>query len=249
MASFKDHFSGHAARYAQARPLYPRSLFAWLAQQAPARELAWDVGCGNGQASTSLGEYFEHVLATDPSSPQIENATPHPNVTYKVEPAEKSSLKRGTVDLVSVAQAFHWFDHAAFHREVRRVAKKGALFAAYGYDLMRVAPEIDHVIERFHDDVVGAYWPPERALVAAQYQTIPFELDEIDFPPFAMRHDWTLDQAIAYLDTWSAVQRYRKATGHDPMPALRAELAGAWGPADEIRQVEWPLFAKVGYID
>ncbi len=48
--NFKDHFSGHADLYAQARPHYPDALFAWIAANAPARDCVWDAGCGNGQA-------------------------------------------------------------------------------------------------------------------------------------------------------------------------------------------------------
>ena len=66
--SFKDHFSGHAAVYHEARPDYPAALFDFLAGEAPSRELAWDAGCGNGQASVALAEHFEAVVATDPSA-------------------------------------------------------------------------------------------------------------------------------------------------------------------------------------
>lgn len=248
MSDFKDHFSGHARHYAEARPTYPPALFEWLAGEAPGRTLAWDAGCGNGQASIALAPHFDRVLATDPSRPQIENAVQRAKVDYRVEPAERSSADDRSVDLISVAQAFHWLDHARFYDEVRRVAKAGALLAAYGYDLMRVSVEIDAVIDAFHDDVVGPYWPPERALIAAQYETIAFPFEPVDFPPFAMTHDWTMTQTLAYLETWSAVQRCRKATGEDPMPALRVALARAWGDAGEIRQVEWPMFGKVGRI-
>src|SRR3546814_7576768 len=126
MAAFHDHFSGHAAHYASARPRYPDALFAWLAQHCEAREQAWDAGCGNGQASIALAAHFAQVFASDPSSQQIEQAAVHPRVRYAVEPAEHCSLADASVDLISVAQAYHWFDQARFCDEVRRVARSGA---------------------------------------------------------------------------------------------------------------------------
>src|SRR5687768_5001801 len=109
---FKDHFSGHAAAYAQARPTYPPALFDWLAAACPRRDLAWDAGGGNGQASLALADRFAHVHASDPSTTQIDAAPTHPRIAWRVEPAEACSLGDGTADLVTVAQAYHWFDHA-----------------------------------------------------------------------------------------------------------------------------------------
>ena len=103
MTAFKDHFSGHAAIYRDARPRYPDALFDWLAEQAPSRRLAWDAGCGNGQASIALAARFAHVVASDPSAAQIAHAPAHPNVEYRVEPAEQPSLADASVDLVVVA--------------------------------------------------------------------------------------------------------------------------------------------------
>src|SRR5689334_3844133 len=107
-ATFKDHFSERAAGYASHRPHYTKELVMWLASLAPAKRLAWDAGCGSGQLSTLLGDEFEKVFATDASSAQIEQAEPHPHVEYRVEPAERSSLADGSVDLITVAQAIHW---------------------------------------------------------------------------------------------------------------------------------------------
>ena len=45
--NFKDLFSGHSDLYLRARPLYPAALFEWIAAEAPARDCAWDAGCGN----------------------------------------------------------------------------------------------------------------------------------------------------------------------------------------------------------
>ena len=248
MTGFKDHFSGHAASYVQARPRYPRALFEWLSREAPARALAWDAGCGNGQAALALAEDFAAVFATDPSAAQVGMATPHPRVRYAVEPAERCSLDDGAADLVSVAQALHWFDFEAFFAEARRVLRPGGLFAAWSYGVLRIAPAIDPLLARFEHEVVGPYWPPERRHVDAGYADVPFPLRKLQAPAFAMRHDWTLAQVLDYLQTWSAVQRFRAARGTDPMPALARELAAAWGDPARERVVEWPLVVLAGRV-
>lgn len=246
MTGFKDHFSGHASRYAQARPTYPRALFEWLACTAPARDLAWDAGCGNGQAAVALARDFASVYATDPSATQIEAAMAHPRVRYAVEPAERCTLADRSVDLVTVAQALHWFDFGRHFAEVARVLRPGGVYAAWSYGLMRVDPTIDALLAHFEHAVVGPYWPPERRHVDAGYRDIPFPLAPLAAPAFAMRHDWTLAQVLDYLGTWSAVQRHRAATANDPIPALAAELAPAWGDPALARTVEWPLVVLAG---
>jgi SAM-dependent methyltransferase len=240
MTSFKDHFSAHAAHYAQARPVYPPALYAWLAAHSPARAQAWDAGCGNGQAAVAIAAHFAAVYATDPSAPQIEHAIAHPHVRYAVEPAERCGLADSSVDLVTVAQALHWFDFPTFFGEVARVLKPRGLFAAWSYGLMQVTPEITEVVRAFEFDVVGAYWPPERRHIDDAYSSIDFPFEPVRAPSFAMRHEWTQAQVIDYLGTWSAVQRYRNATGVDPMPDVAIRMREAWGDA-QTRAITWPL--------
>ena len=101
--TFHDHFSGHASTYREARPLYPPALFDWLAREAPARALAWDAGCGNGQASVALATRFEQVVATDPSQKQLGNAVADPRIDYRNETAEHTTIADRSVDAITVA--------------------------------------------------------------------------------------------------------------------------------------------------
>ncbi|WP_238147079.1 class I SAM-dependent methyltransferase [Rhizorhabdus dicambivorans] len=123
--SFKDHFSSHAAAYAAYRPTYPPELTAWLASTTADRGLALDVGCGSGQLTLQLTAHFDRVVATDPSAQQIANAVQHPRIDYRVAPAERSDLPDGAADLLTAAQAAHWFDLRAFFAEARRTLKPG----------------------------------------------------------------------------------------------------------------------------
>ncbi|HEY0180035.1 MAG TPA: class I SAM-dependent methyltransferase [Dokdonella sp.] len=244
MAAFNDHFSAHAAAYHEARPTYPDALFDWLAAQTPARVLAWDAGCGNGQAAVALAARFARVVATDPSANQVANAEPRANVGYRVEPAEQSSLEHAGADLVTVAQALHWFDLDAFYAEVRRVLKPRGVVAAWTYSDCHVAPAIDALKDRVYVDLAGPYWPPERALVEAGYRTLAFPFDEIAAPAFAMRASWSAAQFLAYLRSWSAVQRCLKATGADPVAEIEPALRAAWGAG--AREVRWDFHLRCG---
>jgi SAM-dependent methyltransferase len=244
--SFRDHFSGHAGAYAQARPTYPPELFAWLAAQCPRRERAWDAGCGNGQASVALGAHFDEVVATDPSATQVAAAKPHPRVRYAVEAAEACSLPEASVDLVTVAQALHWFDQERFHAQVARVLRPDGLFAAWTYERSSQAAAVDAVFRRLYVDELDAWWPPERRHVEAGYATLPFPYEPVAAPAFELRCDWTLAQYLAYLRSWSACQRRLQAEGVDAVGLLEDELTAAWGDPGAVRPVTWALTLKVG---
>ncbi|MGN2254015.1 class I SAM-dependent methyltransferase [Frateuria sp. GZRe12] len=248
MPTFKDHFSGHAALYRDARPLPPADWFAWLAGQAPDTQLAWDAGCGNGQASLGLAAHFERVVATDPSATQVAQASAHPSIDYRVEPAEHSSLAPGSVSLVSVSQALHWFDLEAFYAQVRRVAKPGALLAVSAYGNCSVDRAVDAVEWKLYAGTLGADWPPERALVDSGYRELAFPFDLVPAPSFAMHAQWNLAQFLAYLGSWSATQRHLKRTGIDPVEAATSALADAWGEPGRVRTVRWPFFTRVGRL-
>ncbi len=246
MSGFKDHFSTASERYAAFRPDYPADLYAWLAGLTAERDTVWDCATGSGQAALGLAPHFRQVVATDASAEQIRHATPHAGIDYRVAPAEASGLADHCVDLVTVAQAAHWFDLPRFYAEARRVLKPGGVLALWGYGRMVLPGELDAPFQRFYSETVGPYWPPERALIDDGYRHLAFPFEAIAAPPFAIRVEWTLPRLVAYLSTWSAVKRYQAAHDDDPLPALQAELAPRWGDPEAARQLDWPLFLRVG---
>jgi len=236
--SFNDRFSGHAAEYALYRPHYPKELFQYLASLTSNRDAAWDCATGNGQAAEMLAEFFTQVIATDASDKQIANAKTHPRVKYQVAPAEASGLANESVSLITVAQALHWFDLEKFFAEARRVLQPGGILAVSSYNLFRVTPEIDRLVDEFYRQTVGPYWDFERTLVETGYRTINFPFAEIEVPIFAMTAEWTLDHALNYLRTWSATKNFIAARGFDPMNSLGEEMRRSW---TGTQRVEWPL--------
>lgn len=244
-----DHFSPLATQYKLFRPAYPDELFDWLASVAPQRKLAWDCGAGNGQATISLASRFELVLGTDISAAQLASAPSHANVEYRVMPPETSGLPDHSADIVTVAQALHWFDLPKFYAEVRRVLKPNGVIAAWGYNRL----QIDHaglqqVIDRFYDETIGAYWPPERVHVENSYRDLAFPFTRISHPPFALHKEWTREHLLGYLRSWSAVGKFQAANGFDPVNELADEISAYWQEGKTYR-IEWPLFMHVGRVD
>ncbi len=246
--TFKDYFSKQASAYASHRPTYPDALFAYLASAVPGHEVAWDCGTGNGQAATGLAPYFERVIATDASSEQISNAFPNPKVTYRVATAENAGIDPGSVDLVTVAQALHWFDLDAFYAAARRALKPGGALAVWAYSLCRVNPEVDKILYDFYFKGVGPFWPKERKLVDDGYRSIPFPFDEFQPPEFNITLNWKLEDVLSYLRTWSPTRRFIEANGYDPVDELETPLAAAWGDPSEVKMVQWPIFMRIGRV-
>ncbi len=241
-----DHFSGAAERYARYRPDYPASLFDGLAALAPGRALAWDCATGTGQAAAALAQRFTRVVATDASARQVAAATTRAGIAYAVALAEAAPLGARRVDLVTVAQAAHWLRLDEFYDEARRVLRPGGVLAMWCYGLCAISPDVDRVLEEFYHDTVGRYWPPQRSLVESGYREIPFPFTELSCRAPDIERRWTRAELLGYVDTWSAVKRYREERGEDPVetvlaPRLRASWAG-----DAPAVVRWPLGLRVG---
>ena len=176
--SFKDYFSGHSSDYVQYRPRYPNELFVFLANVSPGTQRAWDCGTGNGQAASALAGLFSHVVATDASKSQIAHAIQNPGISYRVAKESNSGLDPQSIDLITVAQALHWFDLDLFYAECRRVLRPNGILAVWTYERASITPEVDSIINRFDSETVGRYWPPERRFVDEGYASFAFPFNE-----------------------------------------------------------------------
>jgi ubiquinone/menaquinone biosynthesis C-methylase UbiE len=242
----KDRFSNHASQYAAFRPSYPKELYDFLMINVKKRSSAWDVGCGNGQVAKDLATHFEKVFATDISSKQIENAVQVPNIFYSICPADKSPFPDSSFDLITVAQALHWFTIPEFFTEAERVSKPGGLIAVWGYGLLKIDSSIDPIVADFYTNVIGPYWDAERKLVDQHYQTIPFPFQEFKAPTFQFSFSWSLEEFRGYLTTWSSVQKYLQQHATNPVDDVIEKIKPVWGV--DRRVVSFPLFLRIGKV-
>ncbi|WP_303903062.1 class I SAM-dependent methyltransferase [Thiohalomonas denitrificans] len=249
MTAFRDHFSALAGNYARYRPGYPAALFEYLADLAPSHRKAWDCATGSGQAALGLAAHFESVVATDASAEQLAAAEPISKVVYRVAPAERSGLEKGSVDLVTVAQALHWFDVDRFYTEVRRVLAPGGVIAVWCYNLLSVDEAVDAVIDRLYSHVLEPYWPLERRFVENGYRGLPFPFREIEPLGYSMEAHWDLARLLGYLNSWSATNRFTEATRRDAVEEIRRVLEDAWGDPSKLRRVCWPLTLRIGRFE
>lgn len=255
--AFSDHFSTVAKRYAAYRPRYPPALADALAALTPCHDLAWDAGCGNGQLSILLAAHFSRVVATEPSDAQLGEALPHPRVAYRRAKAEERVLDAASVDLAVAAQAAHWFDWPRYVAEVERVTRPGALVALVSYGILHVDPAgrsesvplhsggpADALVARYYHDDVGPFWPPEREHVENGYRDLVWPWPTVEAPVIAMTAEWTREELLGYLATWSATVKMLEVNGPAAYQRLGHDLARVWAD-DERRTVSWPLTIRL----
>jgi SAM-dependent methyltransferase len=246
MKKISDHFSKQATTYKKFRPEYPSGLFDFIYSFCPIKDTAWDCGTGNGQVASILAKSFQKVFATDISKKQIEQAPLSENIYYAVERAERTSFPADYFDLITVAQATHWFDIDAFNKEARRVLKPGGTIAIWAYVLLKIEPEIDKIIDDFYLNTVGAYWDQERNHIDNHYDSIDFRFNEIEVvQKFGIQTRWTLPQLEGYLNSWSSVQNYMvKNRDGNPVTKLMKKLSSVWKTID--KEVYFPIFLRMG---
>nr|XP_010911453.1 putative methyltransferase DDB_G0268948 [Elaeis guineensis] len=249
-------YEKQAEIYAQARPKYPRGWFTKLASLTAHHKRAWDAGTGSGQAAVNVAEHYEEVIATDVSEAQIKHATPHPKVQYVHTPLSISEQDlvsmlggEGSVDLVTVATAVHWFDLPSFYSIVNRVLRKpGGVVAvwSYSYD---ISP-LEDVMKRFY--VSSLPYMDDRARYAFEgYRTLPFPFESVGLGtegnPTSVDMDLEIsfDGFVELLRTGSAVNT-AKERGVDLLSEeVVKELRTAWGGSD-IRKVTFKAFMLAG---
>ncbi len=252
LIQFKDYFSKAANSYANYRPHYPEALFEYLATQVQEHQAAWDCATGNGQVASSLTPHFQQIYATDGSEEQIHHAFHHNKIEYSVAVAEQAPLEDRSVNLITVAEAVHWFNLEQFYQEVRRVSKPGGIIAIWGYWYFNSLSEeehLDRVFREFFTTVVDPFWDEEIKLLIQKYQTIPFPFAELKTPLFTMELQWNMKDFLEYLNSWSAIQKIIAVQSQQPILEFSKCLAEAWGDPDRKILFQWPLHMRLGRID
>ncbi len=241
----KDNFSSKSSSYAKYRPTYPQELYQFLKEKLDKTEKAWDCGTGNGQVAGALAKFFKEVQATDISQQQLDNAIIQHNIHYSVQAAEKTNFPDNSFDLITVAQAIHWFNFETFYKEVARVLKPDGIIAVIGYSLFKSNPKTNEVILKFYHDIVGPFWDEERKYLDEKYKTIPFPFKELESPVFEQEYEWTFNHLLGYLKTWSAVKHDEKANGENPVALIEEELKATFGAKNKV---VFPILFRLGKL-
>ncbi|KAJ8646246.1 hypothetical protein MRB53_007994 [Persea americana] len=245
-----DLFHTQAKLYAETRPGYPTELFHFISSKTPNHQLTWDVGTGSGQAAVTLAGIYKNVVATDTSMKQISFASKLPNIRYQHTPPtmsipelEHNIAPQGTVDLVTVAQAFHWFDHPAFFEQVKWILRRpNGVLALWCYINPRIDESIDAVFNGYYAKS-APFWDPARRLVEQEYRSIDFPFEPVEGTdhtgPFEFEEKklMNLDAYLTYLRSSSAYQTAKEKGVELLGDELIEEFENAWGEDKESPKV------------
>ncbi len=257
-AAANDHYSSLAADYARFRPHYPDELLFFLSQESKAgHDLALDCACGSGQATDRLAPYYRTVKGVDISKAQLNEAkdAKRANITYFPGRAEEAGrvakIEPRTVDLITVATAFHWLDIPSFCAEAGRLLKLQGVLAHWTYTSSVLTvddPDLRAVVDRFVNKV-APFWPQEHdgSTHASGDLPPPYkrQFEEIKAPEFPLTVTRTLEQFLGYVGTWSAIPHYIEANGENPVDQLRNEIAPLWGVPWARQRASQILYLKV----
>lgn len=239
-------FADKADLYAQARPSYPSALFDFISSLCNETQSSWDCATGNGQAAKHLSAIFDKVAATDISREQISNAFAANNISYSVQAAEQTNFTDNQFDLVTVAQALHWFNYERFWPEVSRVLKPDGVFVTFAYNWHQVEREIDTIVQTYLLDVIADYWPPQNQLLWDGYRSVDFPFTPLAAPNMSLTCRWNANQFLQYLHTWSATRRCMQDKGMEFFDLLSTKLIKSWGNPEEVKIITSPLLIIAG---
>lgn len=146
----EEKFTGKADDYDSYRPSYPTGLVDWLFAKTGAKTVA-DIGAGTGKFTKLLVPKAEKVIAAEPNDDMLKRLYRNvPTAQIIKAPAENTGIADGSVDLVTAAAAFHWFDEDKFKAECKRIltpnGRVAIIFnAKITDDLIRERDEISRI--------------------------------------------------------------------------------------------------------
>ena len=239
--SDSKRFTKQSSAYATFRPEYPRSLFEFLSGKVKSNQLAWDCATGTGQAARSLSQYFDQVIATDISLSQINEASGEDNIIFKEASAEKSPLQSESVDLITIAQAIHWFDLDQFYKEVDRVLKPGGLISAWGYGFFKCREDLNAVFDHFSYEILKPYWSDRNWFLVDGYPGLKLPYTKLETPSVFLEVEWNFEQVKGYLKSWSAYQKFIDENHQDPFMRIEQDLKTIWGSPETKHSFKWDI--------
>ncbi|KAL0491922.1 methyltransferase [Acrasis kona] len=240
---------GQVEAYAKYRPQYPTEIFDSIKKYHNKNDDATvaDVACGSGQATIELAKHFKNVIGIEPSRPQLDNAPKQDNIKYVHASAEATSLSDSSVDIVTVAQAFHWFDFEKFYAEVRRITRPDGTLAVWTYALNHFDNKEaqDALLHLYNVDLSGN-WSERRKLVDDNYKSIVFPFQNKTEVVVNYKKTMSIRNYVNYLSSWSSIQDYnQKNPNNTLLKDFELKLKTIYKADDtESFEVEvvWPMY-------
>ena len=242
----EDCFSKQAEAYSQFRPEYPKEFFDFLLAQVADNEICWDCATGNGQAAKNLSQYFKKIIATDLSAEQVQHAVPDTKISYHIVSAEQAHFEPHSLDLITVAQALHWFNLDIFYSNVKRFLKPNGIIATWGYDFFTISPELDEILDPYGREFLKNYWSEKNWILIGGYKNISFPFSKIESPNFYINVSWDYYQMKGYLESWSATQKFKDKNQSDPFESIRVQVENLWGAKEQKKIISWKLYSLLG---
>ncbi|KAN0039505.1 hypothetical protein ACTA71_007294 [Dictyostelium dimigraforme] len=246
---FDDKFGSVSKSYKNFRPTYSNELYSIIDSFCDSkRDLAIDIGCGSGQATVRLADYFKKVIGFEPSQGQIDNAEKVENVEYRLSAAEKIDLPSGSVDLITVAQAAHWFNLPVFYEESKRLLRDDGSLIIWSYGLMKITNNSDaqKVHEKHYYETIGKqYWAPERQYIDDEYVDIKPTFENTSRKTISLPKSMSINDMIGYYSSWSGYAAFIKAGNKDVLPEIKETLLNAYKTTDgdsKLIDVNFPVF-------
>ncbi|XP_067676536.1 putative methyltransferase DDB_G0268948 [Haliotis asinina] len=235
----------HAVIYAAARPRYSEKMFDHIFKFCQAGggkfKLAVDVACGTGHQSTlPLVDRFERVIGVDVSEEQLKQAPINiANLEFKQSTAEDLSfLDSNSVDLVTAATSFHWFNIPEFLKEVERVLSPGGCLAVYSYGWPSL-PETaaQEILEKFISTYLMDFHHAGNLMAMGGYKDVRLPFEDSQRDTVTLEMDWTVDQLCDFMQSTSVWQkRLNVFPDCDSLNTLAANLRRFYGGSSAEQQ-------------
>ena len=219
-----------AAVYEAARPSFHPSVVQRVAEVLRGRrlQLALDVACGTGQSTAALAAISDAVVGLDASEAMLRHRRQARSIQYVRAEAEHLPIRSGTIDLVSVGLAIHWFDSGIFLREAHRVLQRACWLLVYdsgfcgrmrGHSMY--GEWVSSYRQRFPGPPRSPHPPDSGSLAEGGFHHVLSD-------NFVHAETYNVDQLVSYLMTQSNVLfavREGRDTRAGALEYLRATLA------------------------
>ncbi|OQE19462.1 hypothetical protein PENSTE_c015G01659 [Penicillium steckii] len=254
--TFTAYSQDQGKAYSQSRPDYHFTVYETILNHHKASDglldTILDVGCGPGNVVRAFSPHFSHAIGLDPSEGMMATARSLGGITskseqirYEVSTAEDlginlpQPIQDSSVDLITAANAAHWFDMSRFWASAARVLKPGGSVALWTSGRSSIHPSVpgatilQDIMDQIEERYLKPHLEPGNLLTRSRYISLPLpwnleqpvpEFDESTF----FRKDWDVDEQFYSLEpelnmdmfekmisTSSPVTRWRQAHSND----------------------------------